>query len=591
MAQENVKKPALFSYEYFCACKDNPRKEYAYYFYAACYRLGCYTMDTFARLAILIGELFGFVFDFLIWRNVKKFFVTVFGKIKTELRDYTESERIWIDEQKELINEYKSVTARLPDANAGIVAADNGKLIAQARSRMTARQLKNAAFIAAPVVCLVVLGAVFAVFASHSVALRVEYDGKDLGYIQNERVFDAAVENLEDKIIGVDSRYNFAATPLYEVSYVSNQTVYNAQDFSDVLLSAVMGDEIEEACGVFIDGEFELAVREEERLKEFMDSLLSPYYSSEEDAEIGFLNTITYETGMYPITNVTSYEDAVAQLGHVDTATVKYTCLKGDTLADVAEKNGLTEQALLQYNPQLADTTLTKGKKLTITIPQPYLQVRIAVRSTYTEPIEYDTVLKYSTSYYEGYTEVTTTGKNGSQKVTADIIYVNGIEVSREIISTEVVTKPRDRVKVVGTKTVPKTAPAISFKGVQVTGKFMWPVDGGHITCRWLGYSGHYGVDIGASKGTDIYAADGGVVISVKYWNYSYGYHLVIDHGNGYETRYAHTSKILVEVGDVVEKGDVIAKVGSTGNSFGNHLHFEIILNGQRINPTKYISG
>ena len=96
----------------------------------------------------------------------------------------------------------------------------------------------------------------------------------------------------------------------------------------------------------------------------------------------------------------------------------------------------------------------------------------------------------------------------------------------------------------------------------------------------------HTGIDIANRKGTPIYAADGGTVVLVKKLNYSYGYYLRIKHDStGYETLYAHCSEILVEEGQRVNKGQVIAKMGSTGNSTGNHLHLEIIKNGQKINP------
>lgn len=98
----------------------------------------------------------------------------------------------------------------------------------------------------------------------------------------------------------------------------------------------------------------------------------------------------------------------------------------------------------------------------------------------------------------------------------------------------------------------------------------------------------HKGLDIAAPYGTKIVAAASGTV-TYSGWMSGYGYLIIINHGNGIETYYGHCSKLYASVGDEVQAGDKIAAVGSTGNSTGNHLHFEIRKNGVQINPQKYI--
>ena len=100
---------------------------------------------------------------------------------------------------------------------------------------------------------------------------------------------------------------------------------------------------------------------------------------------------------------------------------------------------------------------------------------------------------------------------------------------------------------------------------------------------------GHSGIDLGAPKDTDIHAANGGTVLFARYKNTGYGYHLAIDHGGGMITLYGHCSKILVTEGQTVSQGEVIAQVGCTGKSTGNHLHFEVIVNGEKQNPRSYL--
>lgn len=98
----------------------------------------------------------------------------------------------------------------------------------------------------------------------------------------------------------------------------------------------------------------------------------------------------------------------------------------------------------------------------------------------------------------------------------------------------------------------------------------------------------HKGIDIGAAGGTPILATADGVVTRAG-WSSGYGNLVVIDHGNGVTTYYGHCSRLYISVGAEVKAGDKIAAVGSTGNSTGNHLHFEIRLNGKQVNPQKYV--
>lgn len=128
-------------------------------------------------------------------------------------------------------------------------------------------------------------------------------------------------------------------------------------------------------------------------------------------------------------------------------------------------------------------------------------------------------------------------------------------------------------------------------------GKFAWPAPSGTRISSQFGYrnhpisgtySSHRGIDIATDYGTNIVAAEDGIVTIAKY-NGSYGRYIVINHGNGYTTLYAHNSELLVSVGDRVTRGQVIAKAGSTGNSTGPHCHFEVSYNGALQNPLNYL--
>jgi len=116
--------------------------------------------------------------------------------------------------------------------------------------------------------------------------------------------------------------------------------------------------------------------------------------------------------------------------------------------------------------------------------------------------------------------------------------------------------------------------------------RLLWPLISRRISqyFRWR----HTGIDIGDKKGNPIYAAENGKVERAG-WTSGYGYNVVINHGNGMKTLYGHASRLYVKAGDSVSRGQVIAAIGSTGWSTGPHLHFEVIVNGIKVNPLGYV--
>ncbi len=119
------------------------------------------------------------------------------------------------------------------------------------------------------------------------------------------------------------------------------------------------------------------------------------------------------------------------------------------------------------------------------------------------------------------------------------------------------------------------------------TGSFIFPVSSHNFTQRF--WYGHPGVDVGLSVGSAVFAADTGTVTYAGWNVYGYGNLIVVNHGNGYETFYAHLSGFNVVPGQIVTKGQVIGATGNTGNSSGPHIHFEIRLNGNQNDPCWYV--
>ncbi len=253
---------------------------------------------------------------------------------------------------------------------------------------------------------------------------------------------------------------------------------------------------------------------------------------------------------------------------------------RGDSLWSIGNQNGMSVSEVKECNPQLTSNILLIGQEIAIEPLIPYVHVETYEKQTTIEYIPFSTSYTEDNSMYTWESRTVTAGVRGRNEVVYDIVRVNGVEQARKKVSTERLSDPVTRVIARGTKTPVATG----------TGTFIWPVDGGgRITSPFGNRRGgfHYGVDIACSVGTRIFAADDGVVTTSAYHR-GYGYYIVIDHGNGFSTLYAHNSRLLKSVGAKVSKGDVIAYSGNTGNSTGPHLHFEIRLNGSHQNPMNY---
>ncbi len=243
------------------------------------------------------------------------------------------------------------------------------------------------------------------------------------------------------------------------------------------------------------------------------------------------------------------------------------------------------EEAVLRIEKgKTVSPSESKGKQVVMGLRQsadPLFDVIVSEQERKKEAIEHKVEVINTDKLYKGESEVKQAGKNGIKETLIEKTRRNDLEVEEEILEEEIVKEPVTKVIWKGTKELPSRG----------TGDFIWPAVGGEITSkqgeRWGRY--HKGIDIAGVSDKTIKASDNGKVVEAGFRG-SFGNKVVIDHGNGYETVYAHLSSFDVKKGQVVRQGESLGKMGSTGRSTGTHLHFEIHKNDSLENPLSLVS-
>lgn len=269
----------------------------------------------------------------------------------------------------------------------------------------------------------------------------------------------------------------------------------------------------------------------------------------------------------------------------------KYVTSLGDTISSIAFKNQISENEFMMANPQISSTQvlLYPGQEVTISVPSPQLQVVVEQKVVQEASLNYTTVETIDEDRVIGNNVVVQEGEDGILKVTNEQKVINGVIVYVNSLSSEVVKPAVDKIVIKGGKKV---------SGVGSLTDWAWPLKVARIITDTYGWrinpvtfrrELHAAVDLGAAYGTPIYAANNGV-IEIRRDTGSCGNTIEINHNNGYYSEYCHLSSFAdIEVGQAVEKGQLIGYVGMTGDTTGPHLHFGIWVGkpwvGYSINP------
>lgn len=387
----------------------------------------------------------------------------------------------------------------------------------------------NRLFVRAGSLCLVGMLAVGVSIVSVGITLgfRVNYEGSDIATVRNTGVFDAA-KNIVLEHLESENADSVIKNPGFKMTL----TVSDRLDTAMTLANAIVENtnDIVEASALIVNGEC-VACGEAEELKDRLEEHRTAFETEGGKNSSEFTENVTLQNGYYLKSEISDSDKIEAAIQSIGVKTVSV----------------ITMDMEIAFSRK---TVKTAEKRI-------------------------------------GYSEVTTVGQNGISRKTERVEMVNGEEISRTELSNEVIKEPVTEVKIVGTA---KTTASAAQRSAERSAGFICPLKRGSFAVSSYYGDGrnHKGMDLAADKGTPIYAVAVGTVISSGY-DKDYGYNVVIKHSNGLSTRYAHASTLCVENGETVSQGDVIAYVGSTGTSTGNHLHFEVMANGKRVNPISYI--
>lgn len=446
---------------------------------------------------------------------------------------------------------------------------------------------------AAPIIAIVFLMSVVGYATGTNYAIKLTVDGKFVGYVESEQVFNDAERIMQERITYIGNEKKITMEPSYSLEMLGDQEYLTKYQLANKLLE--MSDTpIEYAYGMYIGGKFYGALIDNTAVEAELQKILDSYRTDAKDEDVAFEKDIEYVPGLYLSDSIVSSDEIIKLVNSKKEEASYYTVVEGDSHSGICSKLGISMDELEALNPGIMDEdyVLRAGEKLLKTQEVPFLSVSISRIETYTVDVPYDTEYQDDDTRYEGVETVSQEGEKGKNKITAKVYYVNDEEVKRTIQKTERVKEPVTEIILQGT--LPPQSSHYSDASAETGKKYIWPVDGGTFwEWGWWdgGYAGHRGVDIGAPYGTDVYAGASGTVIFAGWDNGGLGNAVMILHPDGYTTVYAHNSEIFVSAGQEVNQGECIAAVGETGLAYGCHCHFEVRYGSERLNPRYYLSG
>lgn len=439
-----------------------------------------------------------------------------------------------------------------------------------------------------------------------------DLDIENLNFYKKEKLYDLKLEEIEEmrKYVSQNEIYNHV-DEVYTPNGIEIKKTYTYHD--DIKDIKEIYKEIisKKSCTISgykftiksnIDGvdDIELYTLDTEIFSKAIEDLITIFVDEEEyekyknDKQLEITSTgskieniyveqdITYKAVNIPTEEkiYTNSKDLSAYLLYGDKFSEKIVKVKtGDSIESIAFENEISVQEFLIFNPKYTsrENLLVTGTDVIISKVDPKIQIVVESYEVVDKETSYQTVEEYDKTLTQGSVVVKQEGSNGLERVSQNVKSVNGEISYVDPIDKEVIKSSVSKIINIGTKYVPN---------VGSTASWGWPTNSGYTFSSYYGYrlsvfgegNFHSGLDIaGTGYGSNVYAANNGVIEEIKY-TYSYGNYIMINHNNGYYSLYAHMSGFAkgLSIGSTVSRGQVIGYVGSSGWATGPHLHFEI---------------
>jgi murein DD-endopeptidase MepM/ murein hydrolase activator NlpD len=453
----------------------------------------------------------------------------------------------------------------------------------------------------------ITLGAV-AVHASENTLLGTIYhvylNGERVGAVDDKEVLDRAVE---EKIASVQKEYKELELSVGKQLSVVPEKVFRPNAENQETVDAVIEqvDVTASAAALVIDGKEVVLLKDKDAAEQVMKQIKLDYVSEDDlrkleekkdvkealptlevnesrILDVKILEKVSLSNKNVKPDEVSSVKEAVSIIKKGTKEAKKYEVQAGDSLGNIAEKHDLTSEELLNLNSDIAvDSLLPVGKTLNVSAKKPYFKVIVKEEASKNEEIPYEQEVVEDEELPKGETKVKQQGENGEKNIRTITTKENGEIVQAETTHEETLKEPVKHIVIKGTKVTPSRG----------SGSLAWPAVGGYISSKMGHRWGkmHKGIDIARPSDRTIKAADNGVVESAG-WDGGYGNKIVINHQNGMKTVYAHLDSMSVSVGQTVSRGSKIGVMGTTGQSTGVHLHFEVYQDGKLKDPMLYLN-